>query len=191
MKLHIENFGTILGLLIFSSIMLMFCGNASAAQNAYLTLKIDGEVIQGESGISTLNRKDTIECHSYAHEVSKKKSQGSMLEGKPIFGHVKITKNIDKSTPFLLEAWDRNKQIDEAVFRFYRPNARLRSEELYYTIIFTKASIVRIQQISEGKSVGGSPDLPMREEIELTAEEITWTYESTSATHTATISPQQ
>ena len=91
------------------------------AQTVHLKLTIQGNDIQGESTIASLERADTIECSSFSCGLMTPYDKTTMaLTGKALREPVKIVKGIDKTTPLLLKALYQQEPVDSAEFRFYR-----------------------------------------------------------------------
>ncbi len=113
--------------------------------NAYLTLKgkkqgaINGGVIQK-------GREKTIAVYAYNHEIISPRDAASGLPtGKRQHRPLRITKEIDKSTPLLFNALVNNEILSEFVLKFYAPHAS-GVETQIYTITLTNANISSIMQ---------------------------------------------
>ena len=93
------------------------------AQTVHLKLQIDGNDIEGESTIGSMDREGTIECSAFEYRLTTPREVGSgALTGRRQHSAVVITKRIDKTTPLLLKALCQNEIVTEATFRFFRPS---------------------------------------------------------------------
>ena len=87
------------------------------AQTVHLLLEIDGNAIEGESTIASLERAGTIECASFEHGLTAPVAAGGR-RGRRTHEPVTIIKRIDKSTPLLLKALCNSEPVTRAEFRF-------------------------------------------------------------------------
>ena len=155
------------------------------AQTVHLKLEIDGNEIEGESTIASMDREGTIECSAFTYGLSTPRDETSLvLTGRRQHTPVTITKRIDKSTPLLLKALCRNEPVTKAEFRFFRPSLRSSgAEEHFYTVLLENGFISSVEQESLDAITGGEKAPPMMEDISFVFKEITWTYEIGGATH--------
>ena len=155
------------------------------AQTVHLKLEIDGNEIEGESTIASMEREGTIECSSFKYAlISPRDEETGRLTGRRQHQPVEITKRIDKSTPLLLKALCQNEPVTQAEFRFFRPSPGGEgSEEHFFTVVLENGYIIGVNQLSEDAIMGGESAPPMMEEIAFVFQEITWTYENGGATH--------
>lgn len=149
------------------------------AQTAYLWLEIDGNWIEGESTVSTLERNDTIECSSFRYGLEIPYDPGSGTPtGRPQHAGVRIEKRIDKSTPLLLKALFNNEPVNRAEFRFFRlDRTRPGEEEHYFTVLLKDGVIAGVTHFNEAPIPGGVEARPMLEEVVFVSQTITWTDE--------------
>ena len=155
------------------------------AQTVHLILKIEGNDVEGESTISSMDREGTIECNSFEDSVeSPREARTGLMTGRRQYSPVVISKRIDKSTPLLFKALAMNEKVDEAEFRFYRPSpGGSGAEEHFQTIKLEGAHISSITRVSKDSIMGGENSPPMMERVEFVFETITVTYEIGGATH--------
>ena len=155
------------------------------AQTVHLKLEIDGNEVEGESTISSLEREGTIECSAFTYGLDTPRDEASgALSGKRQHRPVTITKRIDKTTPLLLKAVCNNEPVTKAEFRFFRPELGAPgTEEHFYTVLLENAYISSVGQESRDAITGGKNAPPMMEEVSLVFGRITWTYEIGGATH--------
>lgn len=153
------------------------------AQPVHLRLEIDGNSVDGESSIGSMEREGTIECSSFKYSVFTP-FDGGRMTGKRQHNPVEITKRIDKSTPLLFKALCQNDPVTMAEFRFFRPATGRTSggEQHFFTVLLENGYISRISQVSED-AMGGENAPPMMEEVAFVFQDITWTYEIGGATH--------
>ena len=155
------------------------------AQTVHLKLQIDGNNVEGESTISSMEREGSIECSSYKGTVrSTSGGLAKRLTRKRHHEPVRFTKRIDKSTPILIKALCQNEPVTSAEFRFFRPSpGGSGAEEPFYTVKLRNAYISKVSQLSEDAVIAGENAQPMFEEVELVFTDITWTHEISGATH--------
>ena len=156
------------------------------AQTVHLTLEIDGNRVEGESSISSMDREDTIECSSFRYGVTTSREGDSRtpITGRRQHEPIVIHKRIDKSTPLLLKALCQNEPVNSAEFKFYRPSpGRTGAEEHFFTVRLEGGFISSVRQVSEDPTMAGEQAPPMMEEVAFVFQDITWTYEIGGATH--------
>ncbi len=155
------------------------------AQTVHLKLQIDGNDIEGESTIDSLERDGTIECSSFDYMLTAPYDEPT---GRPTEKRqhepVVIQKRVDKSTPLLLKALCRNEPVNSAEFMFFRPSLDgSGAEEKFLTVMLENGYITSVKQVSEDAIIGGEAAPPMMEKVAFIFETITWTYEIGGATH--------
>ena len=153
------------------------------AMTLSLTLTANGETIEGESTIASSDREDTIECFSFSYGVaSPMESFSGQPAGFSAYAPIVVTKQIDKSTPFLWKALTLNENI-EATFRFFRPEPGSGFTEHFYTIVITDGRVSAIDFQSPDSMdavVGGHPP---RETISFVYNNMIQTHEVSSVEH--------
>jgi type VI secretion system secreted protein Hcp len=149
------------------------------AQTVHLRLRIDGNDIEGESTISSMEREGTIECDAFYYGVTAPWDAATgKLTGRRQHEPVRIRKRVDKSTPLLLKALCQNEPVTSAEFRFFRPSpGGSGAEEHFFTVLLEKGYVTGVSQVSESSIVGGEAAPPMMEEVTFVFQNITWTYE--------------
>ena len=155
------------------------------AQTVHLTLEIDGNAIEGESSIASMERDGTIECASFTYGlVTPRETATGALTGRRQHTPVSIHKRIDKSTPLLIKALCQNEPVTSARFNFYRPAVDgSGAEEHYYTVLLENGYVSAVKQVSEDAVMAGEAAPPMMEEVSFVFQDISWTYEIGGATH--------
>ncbi len=138
------------------------------ASGPFLKLEIDGNYIEGESTIASMDREGTIQCGAFDHEVSVPYDAATaQTTGARVHGPISIIKRIDKTTPLLLKALCLNEPVDSAEFMFFRPaTSGDGAEEKYLTILLENAKIVAIENA-----------YPNVERVSFLSCKIRWTYE--------------
>ena len=146
------------------------------ALNAYM--RLTGEV-QGEikGSVTLAGREDSIMVISYNHDVFSPRSAESGLPGdgrqhSPLC----ITKEIDKSTPLLMNAWSRGETMKNFELRFYRPTSA-GTEFQYYSIFLYDAQIVSIRQEMLNNKSPDNMNHNVRENVTFVYKGIEWVYE--------------
>ena len=154
------------------------------AMTVHLTLKANGEDIQGESSVTTLDREDTIECFSFDYGViSASEAFSGAPSGQRNYEPIRITKRVDKATPLLWKALCENQQI-EGTFKFFRPSpAGDGTTEQFYTVEISQARIAGIDFTSPDAMGGAGAQEPPTETVSFVYNNMSQTYESTGAAH--------
>jgi len=153
------------------------------ALNAYMRLTGD---TQGEirGSVTQAGREDSIMVIAFNHEVeSPRNASSGLATGKRQHKPLIITKEIDKSTPLLMNALTNNENLPEVILQFWQPS-RSGREFQYYTVELTNASIVEIRQEMLNNKYPENMPHPEREHISFVYEKITWTYEDGGITST-------
>lgn len=146
------------------------------ALNAYL--RLTGET-QGDikGSVTQAGREDSIMVIAFSHEVESPRSASSGLAtGKRQHKPLTITKEIDKSTPLLMNALTDNENLSEVILQFWQPS-RSGREFQYYTIELTNARIVDIHQEMLNNKYPENMQHMEREHISFIYQRITWRYE--------------
>jgi type VI secretion system secreted protein Hcp len=155
-------------------VVLLVCSTLAIAAGlpAYMTVKGQSQGdIKGE--VSQKGREGTIRVLAFSHEVISPRDAASGLPtGKRQHKALIITKEIDKSTPQLMQALVNNENLPTLTLKFYRPSST-GMEDQYYTIKLTNAAISGIKQYmaySEGTGLTGKH----LEEVSFTYQKIEW-----------------
>jgi type VI secretion system secreted protein Hcp len=155
------------------------------ALKIHLTLEIDGNSIEGESTIASMEREGTIECVSFFSELSTPRDAATgLLTGRRQHAPLTIVKRIDKSTPLLLKALAQNEPVTSGIFRFFRPSPSGGGEVHYYTILIETGYVASVRHEQSNNLYEESIGLPVMERVSFVFQDITWTYEIGGATHT-------
>lgn len=132
----------------------------------FLRLQIEGNTIEGESPIVSLEREGTIDCHAFDHEVRVPYDAATLqTTGARVHSPISIIKRTDKTSPLLLKALCLNEPVTSAEFMFFRPTPQ-GPEENYLTILLENGKIVAIENT-----------YPNIERVSFVFQDITWTYE--------------
>ncbi len=154
------------------------------AETVHLYLKSNGEDIQGDSTVTSLDREDSIECLSFVDSVrtAREKSSG-LATGRRTYEPIVIRKRIDKSSPLLARSLCNN-EVVEGAFKFFRPNpAGDGTTEHFFTVEFAEGRLASIRRVSPDVIDPASATEPPTEEVSFVFHNITWTYEPTGASH--------
>jgi type VI secretion system Hcp family effector len=150
------------------------------AQPVYLRLEIDGNQIEGESPIHSMDRAGTIECYAFHYGLEKPIDD---LRAIPQHSPVKFHKRIDKTTPLLIKALGQGQPV-RAEFRFFRPSPLgTGEEEQFYTVVLERAYISSVTQVSEHDARTGHYTPPAMEEVAIRFRSIEWIYEPDGVSH--------
>lgn len=106
--------------------------------------------------------------------VSPRDAASGLPTGKRQHKPVTVTKEIDKSTPLLMNVLSQNENLPEVIFRFYAQDATGVVVN-YYTITLINSAIASIRHVVyEDPDTGGFKTV---EQISFTFQKIIWTWE--------------
>ncbi|MBW2109152.1 MAG: Hcp family type VI secretion system effector [Deltaproteobacteria bacterium] len=145
------------------------------ALNAYLTLT--GET-QGEikGSVTQAGREDSIMVIAFDYEVESPRDAASGLPtGKRQHKGITITKEVDKSSPLLMNLLVNNENITEWKLECWEPSKTGR-EHQYYTIELYDASVAKIKGEMLNNKYPENMQHKERETITFTYRKIVWTY---------------
>lgn len=146
------------------------------ALNAYL--KLEGET-QGpiDGSVTQAGREDSIMVIAFDHSINSPRDAASGLPtGKRQHGPVTIVKEIDKSTPLLLQALTQNENIKTFKLDCWQPSST-GQEVQYYTIELVNASISKITQRMLNNKTPENMQYKEFEEISFCYQKIIWTFQ--------------
>ncbi len=151
------------------------------ALNAYLRVEgqkqgpIKGSVVQK-------GREDSIMVIAFNHEVlSPRDAATGLPTGKHQHKVLTITKEIDRSTPLLMNALVTNENLRKWELRFWRPSPS-GIEKQFFTIQLLYANISNIRMEMLDNTYPENMNHKEREHISFTYQRITWTYEDGALT---------
>ncbi len=159
--------------ILIAALLLQPC---QAALSAYMrvTGAAQGEI---QGGVTQKGREGSIEVISLEHQIISPRDPASGLPtGKRQHGTVKITKELDKSSPLLHQAMTNNENLTNVTIQFWRPNGATGQEIQHYTVTLINASVSSIRlwkPNTKDPSAASSPDM---EEIQFTYQRIVWTW---------------
>ena len=146
------------------------------ALNAYLTLT--GET-QGDikGSVTQAGREDSIMVIATQHEiVSPRDAASGLPTGKRQHKPFVITKEIDKSTPLLMNALVNNENLSEVTCRYWQPSAT-GAEVQHYTVTLTNASIAGTKSEMLNNKYAENMQHKEREHMSFCYQKITVTWE--------------
>ena len=159
---------------------LLMSSSAWAAQTVHIILEIDGNRIEGESTIQSMDREGTIEAYSAGLSVITPRDSGTGQQtGARLYRPFTVLKPVDKSTPHLFQALAQNRPVTRLEARYYRPDRTgAGSEEHYYTVLMENGYVSSIVQTSEtGLASGIANAAPATELVSFGFQRITFIYE--------------
>jgi type VI secretion system secreted protein Hcp len=114
---------------------------------------------------------------AYSHDVVSPRDAASGLPtDKRQHAPLRITKEIDKSTPLLMKAWSNGEKMTNFELRFWRPSAT-GHEVQFYTILLYDARIVSIRQEMLNNQYPENMAHKEREHITFSYNSIEWIFE--------------
>jgi type VI secretion system secreted protein Hcp len=152
------------------------------AETVHLTLKANGNLIQGESTQVDLNRDKTIECLVFRDNVRTARELGSRAAvGRRVHEPIEIVKRIDTSSPLLAKALCKNEAI-EGTFKFFRPSPKGDgTTEQFFSVEIKNGRIDAIERHSPNAIDPASSKAPPLETVRFVYHTIRWIYEPTGA----------
>ncbi len=171
------------------AVLVMMSAPWACAENVvFLSLRIDGNEIEGDSTVNTLGRENTIECLTYGQSITTARDATSgRATGRRIHSTVKVTKSIGRTSPLLVKALCNNEPC-EATFRFFGVVPGGGGFHHLYTVEITSDFVSSVRQFVPSPSDAASPYPPLLEEVEFAFRDITFTHERSRATHRDTVS---
>jgi type VI secretion system secreted protein Hcp len=141
------------------------------------SLTITGEE-QGlmEGSCELDGREGTILVQAFDHVVEIPTDDRGVASGRRVHRPMKITKEIDKSTPMLYQALCTNELLTEATLDWYRLDGT-GEHELYYSVFMQNAFVTRIRPWVPNVLDRSSEGLGHMEDVSITYEKIIWTWE--------------
>jgi type VI secretion system secreted protein Hcp len=145
------------------------------ALSAYLILK--GQK-QGEihGSVTQKGRENSVLVHSFSHEIVSPRDPATGLSvGKRQHKPLTIVKEIDRSSPLLLQALVTNENLIICELQFWDaalPPAG--TDKQIYTIRLTNASIASSRESMRDSEDPASPKLPLHEAISFTYQKVQW-----------------
>ena len=146
------------------------------ALNAYMRLtgKSQGEI---KGSVTQKGREDSIMVIAVNHEVTSPRDAASGLPtGKRQHRPLVVTKEIDKSTPLLMNALVNNENISDFELQFWQPSPS-GQEVQYYTIQLIDANIANIRFEMLNNRYPENMQHKEREHVSFCYQKITWTFE--------------
>jgi len=129
-------------------------------------LSVNGKTqgnIEGSCNIKQHEGKILVQGVDHTIEIPKSIQTG-LPTGKRIHGPLRITKEIDKSSPKLFQALTSGERITDAKLEYYRISADGK-EELYYTVEIKNAIVTSMHKyvpcclVPENKTMGHMEDI--------------------------------
>lgn len=143
----------------------------------YLTGEIQG-AINGD--VDREPYVGSIKVVGFGHNLSSVlDSVTGLPSGKRQHRPLRIVKEIDSSTPILLQVWSNDETLTGFTLRFVRPDPQSGADDQFYTIELLNARIVSIMPSHSSvlpDSAQADPD-PMYETVTFTYSKITVTWE--------------
>jgi type VI secretion system secreted protein Hcp len=146
------------------------------ALNAYM--KIKGET-QGDiaGSVTQAGREDTIMVIGVSHEVVSPRDAASGLPtGKRQHKPITVTKEVDKSSPLLMNVLVNNENITDLRLDFWQPSTT-GQEFQFYTIELKNASIAGIRTEMLNNKYPENMQHKEREHVSICYQKIIWTFQ--------------
>mgnify|MGYP003592668926 FL=1 len=152
------------------------------AETVHLSLKANGNAIQGESTQHDLGREKTIECLVFRDNVRTARELGSRAAvGRRVHEPIEILKRIDSSSPLLAKALCKNEKI-EGQFKFFRPSPKGDGKtEQFFTVEIKDGRIDAIERHSPNAIDPAASKAPPLETVRFVYHTIRWVYEPSGA----------
>jgi type VI secretion system secreted protein Hcp len=152
------------------------------AETVHLSLKANGNAIQGESTQHDLGRDKTIECLVFRDNVRTAREMGNRAAvGRRVHEPIEILKRIDSSSPLLAKALCKNEKI-EGQFKFFRPSPKGDGKtEQFFTVEIKDGRIDAIERHSPNAIDPAASKAPPLETVRFVYHTIRWVYEPSGA----------
>ena len=147
------------------------------AYEGYLIAKAQKQG-QIKGSVTQKGKEGWIGVYGFHHEiVSPRDASSGLATGKRQHKPLTITKEIDKSTPLLYQAFVNNENFSEVTLRFFTSDSKGTGKEIQnYTIKLTNATISIIVNDMDNNNIVENAKLPMLEMISFTYQKIEWTW---------------
>jgi type VI secretion system secreted protein Hcp len=147
------------------------------AHDAYMWITAQKQgIIRGP--VTLAGRKDSILVFLCSHEiVSPRDPLSGLPTGQRQHKPLTIRKDIDCSSPLLMNSLCTNENIKNLVLQFWHKD-RLGKEVAFYTIRLTNASIASIRLEMPEENPPETTRHPIRENVSFCYEKIEWTWEA-------------
>ena len=147
------------------------------AYEGYLIAKAQKQG-QIKGSVTQKGKEGWIGVYGFHHEiVSPRDAASGLATGKRQHKPLTITKEIDKSTPLLYQAFVNNENFTEVTLRFFTQDLKGAVKEIQnYTIKLTNANISGIVDDMANNKVAENAKLPLLEMISFTYQKIEWTW---------------
>ena len=145
------------------------------ALDAYLRL---AGAKQGDikGSVTRKGLEGTILVIGFNHEVVVPTDDAGVPIGQRMVTRVVITKEVDRSSPLLMQMLLSNETGKLCELKFYRPTGS-GTEEQYFTIRMEGAVVVDIRQEMLNNRYPENTQHKLREDVAFSYRTITWTYE--------------
>lgn len=146
------------------------------ALNAYMRLTGDTQS-EIKGSVTQAGREDSIMVIGINHEVVSPRDAASGLPtGKRQHKPLTITKEIDKSSPLLMNVLVNNENVSDWELRFWQPSAT-GQEVQHYTVQLVNANIAGIRSEMLNNKYPENMQHREREHVSFTYQKIIWTWE--------------
>ena len=146
------------------------------ALNAYLkvTAETQGEI---KGSVTQAGREDSIMVIGTSHEiVSPRDAASGLPTGKRQHKPFLVTKEIDKSTPLLMNALVNNERLSSVECRYWQPSPS-GQEVQHFTVALTNASISAVRSEMLNNKYAENMQHKEREHVSFCYQKITVTWE--------------
>ncbi|MFL9988886.1 type VI secretion system tube protein TssD [Paraburkholderia sediminicola] len=141
----------------------------------YMTLQnASGQAVEGSCAIQGHEGAVLVQAVEHLIELPKNPQTG-LVSGKREHLGLKVTKEIDKSSPTLMNTLCSGAQLKSVTLTFDRINKQGK-QELYYTIALTNVNVVLSRLWVANCLERENSSLGHMEDISFTYEAITWTW---------------
>jgi type VI secretion system secreted protein Hcp len=139
-----------------------------------LTSETQGEI---KGSVTQAGREDSIMVIGFSHEVVAPRDAASGLPtGKRQHKPVTITKELDKSSPLIMNVLTNNENITDWELRFWQPS-KAGNEVQHYTIQLVNASVAGIRTEMLNNKYPENMQHKEREHVSFTYQKVIWTWE--------------
>jgi type VI secretion system secreted protein Hcp len=142
------------------------------ALTAFLTLQVGGEKVTGSSRFK--NHEGKILLIGLSHEIGSERDATGLPTGKRKHRQMILTKDIDRSSTLLQQAFADNVEFSQGLIQFTRFSPKGGGQEIHAEIVLTKVQITSLRSVMPNAMLPANSAIPEYEELGIAYRSIEW-----------------